>query len=166
MSGPVILMAAALMPERVVGVVPVDTLHDIEFQWPEGIFEAFELQMKTNFAGFMNQFVSSSLNPDVDDAVKQGIIDDAQDNDSEVAWEIFQEFETMDIPKIVSDCPVPMHSINSAVLETKFETNRKYNADFDAEIIANSGHWVMLEQPEAFNAALRTVLDEMLGKSD
>ena len=39
MGGPAILEAAALVPDRVIGLVPVDTFHDVEFTFGDKFIE-------------------------------------------------------------------------------------------------------------------------------
>jgi pimeloyl-ACP methyl ester carboxylesterase len=41
------------------------------------------------------------------------------------------------------------------------EGNRKYAPGYDAAIMKGVGHYVMLEQPEAFNALLAEALAEL-----
>lgn len=42
------------------------------------------------------------------------------------------------------------------------EVLRRYQPDLDFEVVPDSGHWVMYERPDAFNAALLRLLDRPL----
>lgn len=67
MSGPIILEAAALMPDKVVGLVPVDTLLDVDQKWPPEKRKAFFAQFHKDFPGtvtkVVRQLFPSTANP-------------------------------------------------------------------------------------------------------
>src|SRR5215467_6041395 len=77
MGGPIALEATRRMPDRVVGIVPVDTLQNVEDKVPpdqlEGVFKALETDFKGASATLMNQFFFSPSTPE---AVKQRVIAD------------------------------------------------------------------------------------------
>jgi pimeloyl-ACP methyl ester carboxylesterase len=52
----------------------------------------------------------------------------------------------------------PIHAIQSDLNRTNLQTNRKYAARWEVELVTGVGHWPMLEDPEAFGHALEWVL--------
>ena len=57
MGGPVVLTAAGLMKEKVVGVIGVDTLTNLERKIPEAQFEQFMAPMKADFVKGTGNFI-------------------------------------------------------------------------------------------------------------
>ena len=55
----------------------------------------------------------------------------------------------------------PIRAINSDRFPTNVEGNRKYVPDYQVAIMKGVGHYLMLEQPEAFNALLAEALREL-----
>ena len=48
----------------------------------------------------------------------------------------------------------PIRAISSDLFPTNLEGNRRYAPGYQAAIMKGVGHYLMLEQPEAFNKAL------------
>src|SRR5215204_2503941 len=75
MGGPITVEAARLMPDRVIGIVPVDTLKDVESKLPPEQLEGVLNQLRTDFKGasaaLTNQFFFSPSTPE---AVKKRIL--------------------------------------------------------------------------------------------
>jgi pimeloyl-ACP methyl ester carboxylesterase len=61
MGGPVVLEAARRMPERVKGIVLVDTLLDVEERPPAPEIEAFAGQLQADYAKRVTQMASENL---------------------------------------------------------------------------------------------------------
>ncbi|MFG0258433.1 MAG: alpha/beta fold hydrolase [Phycisphaerales bacterium JB043] len=162
MGGPVVASAAALMEDRVVGIVPVDSFQNVEFEWPEGTVEAIAGQIREDIETFMSGFVGGMLDEGISDELRARLIYDSQNNDADVMANVFLGFGDVSQAQILAECPVPVHAINAALFETNVEGNRKHNESFEVTIVENSGHWVMIEQPEAFNSALHEILDDWL----
>lgn len=154
MGGPVSLLAAPRMPGRVLGIVAVDTLHDVEFQWPEGMIEGWLAGLAADWQGTMRQGVASMLPPDVDPALAERIAADACRTHQPAALALIRDMFALDLPGALSACGVPVRCINAAAeleiqVPTAVETNRKY-ADFEAREMSGVGHYPMLEKPEQF----------------
>lgn len=55
----------------------------------------------------------------------------------------------------------PVRAISSDLFPANPEGNRKYAPGYEAAIMKGAGHYLMLEQPEAFNALLAEALREL-----
>ncbi len=163
MGGPVALLAAAKRPEQVVAVIGVDTLHDAEFVFSRDLVDNLAARMRADFDGFVDQFIRASFaaNTEADPALIQWVIDGSKQTDPNVAAALMRAFADFDPKKAFAAYKGPIRCINAATPTTRVETNRKYNDNFDVTLIDHSGHFVMLERPEAFNAALREMLAEL-----
>jgi pimeloyl-ACP methyl ester carboxylesterase len=53
---------------------------------------------------------------------------------------------------------VPLRAINGDLYPTDLAAVRKIKPDFDAVILAHTGHYPMLERPEEFNRSLAEIV--------
>lgn len=162
MGGPISLEAARGMPDRVVAVVPVDSLLNVEQRiTPEQLDQVVQ-QMQADYkgavTGLTNQFFFSPSTPA---AVKERVIKDSSSRPPDVAIAILKGILSYDAGPVFRETKVPVFAINGDRAPTAFEVNRKYAPQFDATIIKGSGHYPMLENPTAFNQALADILKKL-----
>jgi len=162
MGGPIALEAARRMPVRVVGIVPVDTLQNVESKLTpeqlEGVFKAMEADYKGASASLMNQFFFSPSTPA---AVKERVLADIASRPPETAIAILKGIFAYDAAPALKETKVPIRAINSDRNPTSLEVNRKYAPQFDVVLIKGTGHYPMLEDPTRFNAMLTDILRQM-----
>jgi len=162
MGGPIAVEAARRMPDRVVGIVPVDTLQNVEEKGSpeqlEAVFKAMEADFKGANATLMSQFFFSPTTPV---AVKERILADINSRPPATAIAILRGVFKYDPAPALRDIKVPIRAINADRFPTNVEANRKYAPQFDAVIIKGTGHYPMLEQPMLFNAMLTDILRQM-----
>ena len=155
MGGPIALEANRRSPDRVVGIVPVDTLHNVETKLDPKVMENVMAQLRANYkvamTGFMNQLLFSPSTPA---AVKSRMISAATASPPELAIAILEGILKYDSAPALREVKVPIRAINSDMTPTNLEVNRKYAPQFDAVIIKGSGHYPMLEHPARFNELL------------
>lgn len=164
MGGPVSVMAAPLLDAEVAGIVCVDTLHDAEFEWPEGFAEEMVAGMHADFPAALDGFLPQLFRPGADPELMAWVRDQALAADSGVLTALMADFPNLDMPALMASADTPIRCINAAPdpgsemgMATRVETNRKY-ADFDALLMEEVGHYPQLEAPERFN---RHLLDEL-----
>jgi pimeloyl-ACP methyl ester carboxylesterase len=159
MGGPIALEAARRMPDRVVGIVPVDTLQDVESKVPpeqlDAVFKAMETDFKSANATLMSQFFFSPTTPA---AVKERILNDIYSRPPQTAIAILRGVFAYDPVPAMREIKVPIRAINADRVPTNLEVNRKYAPQFDVTIIKGTGHYPMLEDPTRFNAMLTDIL--------
>jgi pimeloyl-ACP methyl ester carboxylesterase len=165
MGGTVSLEAAARMPERVIGVVGVDTLHNAEFEFPEEMMQQFIAAMEANYEQTVRGMMAGMVGSNAE--LAKWIAEQALRTKKEVAVGLMGDFAALDYPGLFENADVPIRCVNSAPqgpanMPTEIEINKKY-ADFDAVLIEGTGHFPMLEKPEAFNEKLAGVVAEMGG---
>lgn len=169
MGGPVALDAARRLGERVEGVVCVDTLHDAEFEWPEGMTETWATRLETEREAFMAEFIPSMFKPGADPEVVAWVESEALEADATATAALMRDFETLDPPAMLRDAGAPIRCINAAPGEqgmaTAIGTNRKY-ADYDAVLLDDVGHFLQLERPDEFNRSLKELLFELAPVGD
>ena len=162
MGGPIVVEATRRMPDRVVAIVPVDTLQNVENKVPPQqlaeVIKQLRADYKTAVTGLLNQFFFSANTPV---AVKNRIISEVTSRPPELAVNILEGVLTYDAAPALGKIKVPIRAINSDLNPTNLEVNRKYAPQFDAVIIKGTGHYPMLEDPQRFNELLTNVLRDL-----
>ena len=159
MGGAVVLEAARLMPDRVIGVVGVDSLQDAEAKYdPEqikGYFAAYE----ADFVGTCLQMVTSMFQEDADPALVGRVTSDMCDGSPEISLALLREFIEYEMGPALAAVDVPIRYINAGMYPTNPEANQRYNADFAGFVVPDVGHFLMMEAPYVFNNLLRQVVE-------
>jgi sigma-B regulation protein RsbQ len=165
MGGPISVAAARSMPERVVAIVPVDSLLNVEQKITPEQIDAVVKQMQADYKGSVtaltNQFFFS---PNTPAAVKERVIKDATSRPPDLAVAILKGIFANDVLPALREIKVPIHAINGDRAPTDLAANRKYASQFDATILKGMGHYPMLEDPTRFNQALADVLKKLPAK--
>lgn len=166
MGGPVSLETARRLPGRIEGIVCIDTLHDAEFDWPEGMVESLTSQLRADYRAGIEGFLPHLFRPDADPELVEWVVDQAVDTtDHESTIALVKAFPEWDPPGALAAADVPVRCINAAPSgeigqPTAIETNRKY-ADFDATLMEGVGHYPQLERPAELNRLLLGYLEEL-----
>lgn len=162
MGGPISLEAARRMPERVIGIVPVDTLHNVEDRLPadqlDSVLKQLRADYKTAVTGLLNQFFFA---PETPVAVKNRVIAETTSRPQEPALTILEAIFSYDSAPAMKEIKVPIRAINSDLRPTSLEVNRKYAPQFDVVVMKGVGHYPMLENPARFNELLADILRKL-----
>ena len=169
MGGGVIARAAILMPKRVIGLVGVDTLQNVEsvIMSDEDINSIIE-GYKKDFRNTVKPFVEEMIAEETDSELKKWIISDMSAAPVKVGISAFQEFagtfKNGGMAKIFDEINVPVRCLNADLWPTDVEANRRHMRSFDVEIMKGLGHFLMLASPDEFNRRLNTIINEILKK--
>jgi pimeloyl-ACP methyl ester carboxylesterase len=168
MGGPVALAAAKRMPGKVIAVIGVDTLQDVEFKMPEEVSKNFLADFANDFQGTMRSAFGGMVTEKTDDALKNWLLTRAAAQDQKMALGLMRDMTALDTKDLMKEAHVPVRCINSGggyqfFRPTSIELNKKY-ADYNSVIIEDVGHYPMLEKPAEFNQKLRDVLQEFAAK--
>lgn len=162
MGGPIVLEATRRMPERVVAIVPVDALHNVENKLSQEQLDAVFKELRADYKGTMTGFLNQMLfSPSTPAAVRTRITSEVTSRPPETAIAILQGVLTYDSVPALKEVKVPIHAINADMNPTNLEVNRKYAPQFEAVIIKGSGHYPMLEDPSRFNELLMEYLQQL-----
>jgi pimeloyl-ACP methyl ester carboxylesterase len=166
MGGEIVAYAARLMPQRVIGIIGVDTLNNEEDTMPKEQFTAMVEGFQKDFKGEVRSFVESMLGKNINPELKKWIIDDMSCEPPNVAISAFKEyvarFENKGMANLFKEVKVPVRCVNADLWPTNPEANRKYMSSFDVTIIKGAGHFVMLERPDEFNKKLNNYIKEII----
>jgi pimeloyl-ACP methyl ester carboxylesterase len=161
MSGAVILEAAQALGDRVVGLVPVDTLHDVEQRDDPKETQAFLDKMQAAFQGTVTGFARQYwFVPTTPPAVVDRVLQAATTFPQEIALSALRETWSYDAAPAFDAIKVPIVAVNADKFPTNFAANRRHAPQFDAVIMKGVGHYLLLEDPKSFGDHL----EEALGK--
>lgn len=161
MGGPVALEAAETMGNKVIGIVLVDILQKLTFSASDS---AWIVDHKRYFDKIYNNFEFWLNYHRGDSALARRYVNIMPESFRECwknslstvfSWMINDAKETVTIVK------APIRAINADYMATDFNEWKQYHADFDAEIIENSTHFLVWQYPEKFNSILLNVIKSL-----
>ena len=162
MGGPAVLAAAPRLGKRVLGVVGVDTFHNVEFQMPPEQWKPILDAYRSDYRGTCAQFTGSMFLGQ-ESELRHRITEDMCSGPQDVGLALMEEFGRFDGKAAFSAVQAPIRSLNAARgFQTAIEINRKYSPGFDAVVMDEVGHFLMMEEPETFNRHLAEILDGLL----
>ncbi len=168
MSGEIVAKAATLMPGRVIGIIGVDTIQDVEATMPKEQFDSMMNGFNSDFKGAVKNFVESMLGNDMKPEMKKWIIDDMSAAPPNVAISAFKEyvekFENKGIANLFKEVKVPVRCVNADLWPTNEEINRKYIMSYGVFFMTDAGHFIQLERPDEFNKLLDISIKVILKK--
>jgi pimeloyl-ACP methyl ester carboxylesterase len=157
MGGPVSLEAARLLRGRVLGVVLVDTVPNVDEGKSVASAQADADQLKKNFTGYFSD-LSSIFSKTSDPAIRNWVEKQAMAADPTAALALKLDMPSPDFKALFENAGVPIRAINAQPpltdRATNIEENRKY-ANYDAILVGDAGHFVQLERPDEFNQDLQ-----------
>ncbi len=161
-GGPVVLEAARRMPGRVAGLVLVDTLVHFEQRLAaeemEKFLSALQADYRATTTAYVSQFLFSASTPE---PVKARVLETVLSVPQEIGVAAARSSVAYDPLPALREIKAPIRAINSDLFPTNVEGNRRYVPGYQVAIMKGVGHYLMLEQPEAFNALLAEALREL-----
>lgn len=154
MSGAIIVQAAVDEPQRVVGLVPVDTLLDATRGEDPAEIAAFFDGMREDFKGVAEKLVRSLFPPTADRAVVDRVVAFELANDPAIATAVLENNWRFEVKDRFAQVKAPIIAINATTFPTNVEANRSLAPQYQVKLIEGTGHWPMLEAPAKFNALL------------
>ena len=161
MGGKVIVEAARQLGDRVIGIVGVDTFHGGGRETPrEQQEEVFE-QLAEDQAGFIATFVDRTFVEQSDPAIEEWVKVDMAAAPYASAVGARQASGNYDATPAVASLNVPFVLINSDFLPTDVAHLEANAEQFLFLEMSGVGHFLMMEDPETFNALLSAVLADI-----
>ncbi|MGF1493668.1 MAG: alpha/beta fold hydrolase [Microcoleaceae cyanobacterium] len=158
MGGPVVMEAAKLLGDRVIGIVGVDTFYT-PFEYPdsEEQIATFVQPFEEDFQATSEQLVRSMFTPAADPAVVDSVVTQMGDADQQMAIsalsELF-EWNVQDAAQDLAKYDSKLRNINGA------PTGQEVPLDDSVTLIPNVGHFVAQSKPDEFNQVLEDILAE------
>jgi len=169
MGGAVIAESARLNPQRVIGIVGVDTLQNIADRTPQNEIDEMVKPFEADFNGAAKNFVLSMFPEGSDEHLVAWVKEDMSSAPREVALSAFRnylgQYVNGEVATVFEDITIPVVSINASLWPTSHEKNRNHIKDYQLFYIEGTGHFPMLEKPEEFNKLLEKSINTIESKS-
>ena len=170
MGGSVIAEAARLLPGRVIGLIGVDTLENVEHPMTREVLEKMTAPLKKDFRAGSRQFVGQMISPRTDQRLREWILADMSAAPPAVALsavnEMMMQYVTGEAARVFDQVRVPVVSVNGDLWPVNYEANRRHMLSYDAIVIPKADHFLMMNRPEEFNRALEKAIRIVLDKTD
>ena len=150
------------LPGRVAGLVLVDSWVNFEQRIPaeeiEKLLSALQADYRATTTAITSQFFFSASTPE---PVKARVLETVLSGPQEIGVAVARSSMAYDPLPALREIKAPIRAISSDLFPTNLEGNRRYAPGYQAAIMKGVGHYLMLEQPEAFNALLAEALREL-----
>lgn len=173
LGGPVVVEAARHLPDRVEGIVGVDTFFDFWAQTTEQGESTLLQSFRKDFQGAAEEWVSDQMFlPGTDSAFVNRIARDMAAGPKEVGIGAMKGADPWFIdhfPERISKMDVPIGVIQSELnsqLLSVVDSVGSARGPLRIRLIPGTGHFLMQERPEAFNQALETLVADWIEESD
>jgi len=168
MGGAVIAEAARLMPERVIGLIGVDTLENVEYPLTREELEKMVRPLEEDFQTGSRQFVAQMISPETDPKLREWILADMSAAPPAVAIsamkEMMSQYISGEAAKIFEEIRIPVMTVNGDLWPIDYEANRRHMFSFDAIVLEEADHFLMMNRSKDFNRALDKAISTIARK--
>ncbi len=169
MGGAVIAEAARLMPGRVIGLIGVDTLDNVEYPLTRDELDKMTAPLEKDFRAGSREFVARMIYPQTPPHLREWILADMAAAPPAVALsamkEMMAQYITGDAARVFEKIRMPVVSVNGDMWPISYEANRRHMFSYDAIVLEKADHFLMMDRPEEFNAALEKAVRMVLEKA-
>jgi pimeloyl-ACP methyl ester carboxylesterase len=169
MGGSVIAEAACLMPNRIIGLIGIDTLENIEYPMTNEELKKMIAPLEKNFQTGCRQFITDMISPQTDQQLREWILSDISAAPSDVALsamtEMMTQYITGEAAKIFEEIRIPVITVNGDLWPINYEANRRHMVSYDAIVLKKADHFLMMNRTDEFNIALEKAIHMISRKS-
>ncbi len=161
MGGSVVVEAARLLPDRVVGIIGIDTLQEPQFSFTAEQVDGFVNSLKADFPVATTRFVASMFPADADTALVRSISEDMASAPPEVALSAIRNLLLHNLRPTLNMLHVPLWCLDSNQNPIDFQGWKFYQPGYTAVVMQGVGHFLFLENPTEFNEKLAELIERM-----
>lgn len=165
MSGDIVLKTDAEYPENIVGLIGVDNLQEpgrpmdsVQLAQADSFFKDMLTSYDATVKKYMPRFL---FQPSTPDTVAKRVMNDILATDHKISVEVSRAQAKISETEqdMMRRIHHPLCLVNSDVFPTVLDSLNKYCAHGSkVYLIPGSGHYPMIEQPEAFNRELQNAI--------
>lgn len=167
MGGIVIAEAARLMPDRVLGLIGVDTLQNIEYPLTREELEKMIAPLKQDFQAGCRAFVQSMMLPSKDPRLSEWIVADMSAARPDTALSAMNEMMALyisgDAARLFDAVRLPVVCVNADLWPGNPEANHRHMLSYETITIKGADHFLMMNRPGEFNPALEKAVKKIAG---
>ena len=158
MAGGIIAEAAKLMPNKVKGIIGVDTSQNVALKLSQVDLDLMTKPFEDDFQNGINAFVKDSLPPNTEPELLYWVREDMASAPKGIAINQFRNYLSQYVSgesyRIYKNIKVPVVLVNARLWPTDSAENKKHIKNYSIYFIEDSGHFPMLEKPDEFNKVL------------
>jgi pimeloyl-ACP methyl ester carboxylesterase len=166
MGGSVIAEAARLMPESVIGLIGVDTLENIEYPLTPEAFAKMVAPLEADFPAGTRKFIEAMFLPGTDQKLREWILADIAAAPKAIALsatrEMMTQYITGEAARIFDEIKAPVISVKGDLWPVDYKANRRHMTSFDAIVLPNADHFLMMDRADDFNPLLEDAIERIL----
>lgn len=167
MGGSVIAESARLMPERVLGLIGVDTLENIEYPMTQTALDQMTQPLEKDFGTGCRDFVKTMIYPDSPALIRDWIMADMSSAPPQAALSAMKAMLTQYITgraaRVFDGMKIPVVTVNGDLWPVDSAANRRHMVSFDAVVIKGADHFLMMTKPSEFNRELAKAIVRLSG---
>jgi pimeloyl-ACP methyl ester carboxylesterase len=157
------------MPERVIGLIGIDTLENIEYPMTRKELKKMIAPLEKNFRTGSRQFAGEMISPNTDPQLRDWILSDMSAAPPAVALsamkEMMTQYITGEAAKAFEKIRIPVITVNGDLWPINYEANRRHMSSYHAIVLNKADHFLMLDRPEEFNHALEKAIHMLSERS-
>ncbi len=162
MGGTVIAEAARLMPDLITGLIGIDTLENIEYPMTQKQLDQMIAPLKNDFRTGTQHFVKEMMSSRTDPQLRDWILSDMAAAPPAVAIsamdEMMSQYITGEAAEIFDGIRIPVITVNGDQWPINYEANRRHMFSFDAVVLKDADHFLMMNRADEFNTALENAI--------
>jgi pimeloyl-ACP methyl ester carboxylesterase len=158
MGGKVAVFVADAAPDRVVGLIGVDTLHNVRDPFTREQIDAYVASWGDDFPGHVRAFIRTMFPAGADSAAVARVADDMAAAPRDIATSAFLQMYACDLPAAADRLRVPLWLINADTYPVAAEEWRAAGVDLHVDVIKGCGHFPMVTVPAEFHRLLRAAI--------
>jgi pimeloyl-ACP methyl ester carboxylesterase len=160
MGGPTIVEAARQKPEKVIGLVGVDTFQDLEQHLTAEQIDKMLEPVRANYTGAVRYIVRTTMFvPGSDSLLAEQITTQMSSARPETGIDAVRNLFEWKGEEAFNALSIPKWTINSDYQKTNTQVAAKYG--LQVELMSGVGHFVMLEDAQTFNKLLSGIITQM-----
>ena len=78
--------------------------------------------------------------------------------------EMMTQYITGEAAKVFEKIRIPVITVNGDLWPINYEANRRHMFSFDAIVLKDADHFLMMDRPKEFNQALEKAINKLPGK--
>jgi pimeloyl-ACP methyl ester carboxylesterase len=164
MGGPVILEAARLLPGRAIGLVGADSFHDLYMEAIEEDQIRLAMQpYQENHQEQIREYVRLTwFSPNSDHDQMSEIILDMIKTPKEVALGALEALLRYDAAESFKQVQLDVRGIQTTHMDVSYDVIQSHGKSIWVEYLDGLGHFIMLEDSQAFNRHLANYINEFV----
>lgn len=168
MGGSVMAEAARLMPNRVIGLIGIDTLENIEYPMTDKELKKMIAPLEQDFREGSRKFVAGMIFPETDPQLREWILADIAAAPPAVALsamnEMMSQYVSGEAATIFDKIRLPVVTVDGDLWPINYEANRRHMFSYEAIVLQGADHFLMMDRLEEFNPALEKAIRMILEK--